>query len=192
MSATPADVVLRDVWDGRVWRANVFRLVEERADVTALWAPRGIHRWIPVDAAGREIRIPQAEWTLAPRTTAEESLTLVRPRAAHSLWLMWDAHGRFSHWYVNFEEPLGRSPLGFDYRDWKLDLIVSADGTMRWKDEDELEEAHRRGLLDAGAVRAEAERVLADPPWPTGWEAWRPDPVWPAPSFPSGWDLPPA
>nr|MBA2475753.1 DUF402 domain-containing protein [Actinomycetota bacterium] len=58
----------------------------------------------------------------------------------------------------------------------------------RWKDEDELDEAASLGLLDAAAVRAEAERVLADPPWPTGWEQWRPDPSWPAPRLPAGWD----
>jgi len=32
--------------------------------------------------------------------------------------------------------------------------------------------------------------VLADPPWPTGWEAWRPDPSWPVPELPPGWDAP--
>ena len=45
------------------------------------------------------------------------------------------------------------------------------------------------GLLDSDEVRAEAERVLAAPPWPTGWEAWRPDPSWPAPALPDGWDV---
>jgi hypothetical protein len=155
-----------------------------------LWAPAGIERWLPVDAEGREIRIPQDEWTLATRVTVEETLTLVRPSLAYSIWLMWDEQGRFSHWYVNFEERLGRTRFGFDYKDWKLDLIVDADGTLHWKDEDELAEAARLGLVDPDAVWAEAERVLADPPWPTGWEDWRPDPAWPIPRLPDGWDVP--
>jgi hypothetical protein len=196
-----------------VWRANVFRLVEARDDLVVLWAPAGVERWLPVDAAGSEIRIPQAEWTLTTRPTGEETLTLARDGSRHSLWLMWDEQRRFSHWYVNFEEPLGRTPFGFDYHDWKLDLVVQADAiaraadavplpttgrahdlktqsassyTMRWKDEDELEEAASRGILDADEVWAEARRVIADPPWPTGWEDWRPDPTWPAPRFPDG------
>jgi hypothetical protein len=32
--------------------------------------------------------------------------------------------------------------------------------------------------------------VLAERPWPTGWEDWRPDPQWSPPSLPEGWDNP--
>jgi hypothetical protein len=54
-----------------------------------------------------------------------------------------------------------------------------------------LEEAVRRGVFSAGRaaeIRANAERLLADPPWPTGWENWQPDPGWQAPSLPPGYD----
>ena len=50
------------------------------------------------------------------------------------------------------------------------------DGTYRWKDEDELEQAAALGIVDAAAVRAEGQRVLEEWPFPTGWEDWRPDP----------------
>ncbi len=50
---------------------------------------------------------------------------------------------------MNFEQPLRRTPVGFDTFDEKLDLIVMPDGTYRWKDEDELEQAAALGLLDA-------------------------------------------
>jgi uncharacterized protein len=142
---------------------------------------------LPADADGRRLRIPADEWTLEPGTTSREALALTRPGAAHSIYLFWD-DGRFSHWYVNLEEPLRRNAVGFDTFDHKLDLIVEADGAWRWKDEDELEEAARRGILDAAAVRAEGERVLAAWPFPTGWEAWRPDPAWPVPQLPAGWE----
>jgi Protein of unknown function (DUF402) len=89
---------------------------------------------------------------------------------------------------VNFEEPARRTSLGWDYRDHKLDLIVRPGGSVEWKDEDELAQAGAAGLLDEAAVRAEAERVLADPPWPTGWERWRPEPTWRVPVLPEGWE----
>ena len=139
----------------------------------------------PEEAA--EIRIPRPDWRLGERTTQLDSLVLFRPGARHSLWHYW-ADGRFTHWYVNFERHLGRSAIGWDYVDDKLDLVVEASGEWRLKDEDELEQADAAGLVDAGAVRAEAERLLADPPWPTGWEDWRPDPAWPPPQLPDGWD----
>jgi hypothetical protein len=40
----------------------------------------------------------------------------------------------------------------------------------------------------AAAVRAEGERVLAEWPFPTGWEDWEPDPSWPPPSVPDAWE----
>jgi hypothetical protein len=181
------DVVLREIHFGRVWRANACRLVEERDGVIVLWSPPGIARKLPLDDAGNEIRLPRADWRLGERLTMMDSLGLLRVSDRHSLWHFW-VDGRFSHWYVNFERHMGRSKFAWDYVDDKLDLVVDASGDWRLKDEDELEQAHAAGLLDAVAVRAEAERLLADPPWPTGWEDWRPDPNWPPPRFPEGWD----
>ena len=55
----------------------------------------------------------------------------------------------------------------------KLDLIVTPDNTLRcWKDEDELEHAASLGVLDADEVRAEADRVVAVWPFPTGLNTW--------------------
>jgi hypothetical protein len=69
---------------------------------------------------------------------------------------------------------------------------VPADtGEPQWKDEDELEAATRQGRVtadEARALRAEGERVVAERPWPTGWEDFRPDPAWTTPSLPDGWD----
>ena len=90
---------------------------------------------------------------------------------------------------MNLERWLGRGPRTIDYVDEKLDLVVSPDGSVRWKDEDELQLAAELGLLDAGEVYAEAKRVLAAPPWPSGWEDWRPNPAWGAPALPDGWDV---
>jgi predicted RNA-binding protein associated with RNAse of E/G family len=175
------------VWRGRVWRAQACRLVEETTARVVLWAPAGAATFLPVDRSGRPLRIPCDDWSLEPAASSRDSLCVAEPNAAHSIWHYW-TDGRFSHWYVNLEEPLRRSAVGFDTFDHKLDLIVEPDGTWRWKDEDELEEAARRGIVDAAAVRAEGERVLAAWPFPTGWEEWRPDPAWPSPKLVPGWE----
>ncbi|HEX9417400.1 MAG TPA: hypothetical protein VF895_11930 [Gaiellaceae bacterium] len=75
---------------------------------------------------------------------------------------------------------------GFDYFDQKLDIVIEPDGTVRWKDQDELAEAASLGLVDAEEVWAEARRVIANPPFPTGWEDWRPDPRWEPRRLPAG------
>jgi uncharacterized protein len=99
-------------------------------------------------------------------------------------------------WYINLEQPLCRFPLGFDYLDEMLDIIVSPDlSAWRWKDEDELAEAIEYGMVTkerAAYLYREGERVAN---WIqsgkssfNGWENWKPDPAWQAPVLPAGWD----
>ncbi len=179
-----SDAVWRDVHRGRIWRAQACRIVEESPRLIVLWFPAGCPAKIPA----RGLRIPGDRWELVDTAPTRDSLSLSRPGRAHSIYVFWGDAGEFSHWYVNFEQPLRRSAVGFDTFDEKLDLIVRPDGSYEWKDEDELEQADAAGLLDANAVRAEATRVLEEWPFPTGWEDWRPDPAWPIPQLPVGWE----
>jgi len=87
-------------------------------------------------------------------------------------------------WYVNFQQPLRRTPLGFDTMDEILDLVVSPDcRTWERKDVDEVELAFDMGFLsDSDAKRIEGncravEESLArgDVPWDRSWGTWRPD-----------------
>jgi len=188
VAAGGVDWALRDIWFGQVWRAFACRLIEDHGDLLVLWLPAGSPGKIPVGPDGRELRIPRRDRVLGDRAGGRDALALIRPMRRHSIWLFW-ADVDLDYWYVNFERPLGRSAVGFDQVDEKLDLIVSPDGVLRWKDEDELAEAAALGLVDADEVRAEAARVLADWPFPTGWEDWRPDPVWSLPELPGGWEI---
>jgi uncharacterized protein len=175
------------VHDGRVWRAQACRVVEESAAVIALWIPEGAPGKLPIGTDGRRLRIPGDHWELEDSVSNEDILCVARRGRAHSIYLF-PSRSDF-HWYVNFEEPLRRTAIGVDTFDQKLDLLVFPDGSYRWKDEDELEAAAALGLLDADEVRAEAARVLEEWPFPTGWEDWRPDPSWPIPQLPEGWDV---
>ena len=66
-------------------------------------------------------------------------------------------------WYVNLQQPLRRTPLGFEAMDMMLDVVVEPDLTWRWKDEDEFADLLDRGLVDAATgdrVRREGEAVI--------------------------------
>ena len=124
-------------------------------------------------------------------------LMLARPGAAHAFSAFWLAEDwSFLGWYVDLQAPFKRTAVGFDSEDYVLDLVVEADLAWRWKDEDEFADAQRIGRFtpaQAAKIRAEGERVIAsieDASWPcdAGWEAWRPDPAWPIPDVPEGWD----
>lgn len=120
-------------------------------------------------------------------------LQLVRAGDPWSLSLLRDADDRFTGWYVNLQEPLRWTELGYDTRDNLLDLWRPLDGEWRWKDEDELERARARGALstsDVRAIRDAAERAIRRLELPTGWEEFEPDASWPVPPLPPGWDTP--
>ncbi len=119
-------------------------------------------------------------------------LWLQRLDRPHSLGLFWNESWDFRGWYVNLQEPVRRSLLGFDTRDQALDITVAPDGTWAWKDEDHLAFLVEHGAFtaeEAAVIRAEGERVVEEWPFPTGWENWRPDPAWAVPTLPEGWDV---
>ena len=181
-------VALRDVWFGVVWRAIASVVVEDVPGRSVFWIPAGSQAGYPVDADGREIRLFQPDYSRGLRQTKVGCVVLCEEGAPWTLWHFQDEDGEFDRWYVNFERYLGRSAIAYDSIDHKLDLIARPDGSLEWKDEDELEEAGRQGLVDVGEIRRDAEVAVADPPWPTGWEDFSPDSSWAIPDLPAGWD----
>jgi predicted RNA-binding protein associated with RNAse of E/G family len=116
----------------------------------------------------------------------------VRAGDAHTIELFWDEGWGFLGWYINLQAPLLVQGNHFDTTDLELDIAVRPDGTWEWKDEDGFAEIQELGILDAAAaaeVRAEGERVIAERPWPTGWEDWRPPAEWKPLHLPEDWHV---
>ena len=179
-------LALREIWHGQVWKARPWIVVEDTPELLVLWIPRGARTVLPTS------KLPTGSWGNRPSKFRTNALRLTRPGASHSILLFFSEDCAFERWYVNLERPLGRGAVGFDLDDLFLDLLVEPDRSHRWLDEDELEQALEAGLLtteDAAAARAEGERVLAEWPFPTGWENFRPDPRWELPELPAGWDV---
>lgn len=119
-------------------------------------------------------------------------LRFMRPGDAHTVELFWWEDWSFRGWYVNLQAPLVVRGNRFDTTDWALDVVVDPDGAWHWKDEDDFERAQELGVLDAAqaaAVRAEGERVIAERPWPTGFEGWRPPADWGPLPLPEDWHV---
>lgn len=181
-------VALRDVWFDAVWRAVAGITVEDAPGRSVFWIPAGSQAAYPADTDGTEIRLPRPAFGRDLRRTKRPIVVVCDEGAPWTLWLFFGDDG-FDHWYVNFERYLGRTAVAYDSVDHKLDLIVDPDGALRWKDEDELEQAGALGLVDVAAVRRDAELAVTRPPWPTGWEAFEPDAAWEPAELPPGWDL---
>jgi hypothetical protein len=82
--------------------------------------------------------------------------------------------------------------------DQVLDVIIELDRqTWSWKDDAAFEGAVRDGRFtgaEGAAIRAEGLRAVemagrGEPPFNEGWERWQPDPSWPIPVLPEGWDV---
>jgi hypothetical protein len=162
-----------------------------------LFVPSGTG-WMAPFHDGRRLKIPQTEFELAPLRYEDEIhvLSFAWPDTWYAVLLLlhpdWSPHS----WYVNLEEPLRRTELGFDTLDHELDVIIELDGSWRWKDEDDLAESIRRGVIpaeDEPRLRADGERAVRrvldrEPPFDRDWTAWSSDPSWAVPILPEGWD----
>ncbi len=196
----PGDaVVLREVWHGRVWTARPAVVVEDTPEQQMFYVPSDVRWMCPTPPEGGRLRIPTDGWVLEERPSdGVRVLSFAWPGVAHAVLLMWSPEGKLLRWYVNLQEPLRRTAIGFDYLDHALDVELAPDrSSWSLKDEDELGEAVERGIFtreQAAEFHIEgaraAERVLNRvPPFDQTWEGWRPDPAWPVPELPPGWDF---
>ena len=190
--------MLREIWRGQVRSGRPYTVVEDTPSRLLLYAGAGV-RWMrPVGPDGAPLKMRPASWTLREEIATEETLRIITPGSRHSIILFWTAaFAEHLQWYVNLEDPLIRTPIGFDYLDQMLDVVIAADlSGWTWKDEDEFEATVARGILsteDAAVIRAEGERVIAAldarrSPFDEPWDRWRPNPSWPAASLPIGWN----
>lgn len=193
-------IVLRDVLRGRVLAARPATMVRDDDDGWMLYIPVGTVWAAPGDdhddvvAAKMDGRV----WTLRAQTwTGTHVLSFAWPETGHAILHFWDETWTPRSWYVNVEAPLRRSELGFDTLDHDLDVVVAPDrSAWEWKDEEDVALGVERGVYspeDATAFRREAERGLRrlidhEPPFDREWSDWRPDPSWPVPELPHGWD----
>jgi hypothetical protein len=189
-------LLFRFVWPWRVFSAKPVTVVERRDDRVVLWlapgtltkAPPGFHVSIPELAAGK--------WAHSDWEWYGGRLMIWQAGDSHSTYVSWSDAGEFLGWYVNLETPWRQTALGFDATDHLLDIRVDVDRSWHWKDEDHLAEAVELGLFSAEqaeAFRAEGERAIErieawSAPFGEGWEDWRPNPAWPLPSLPEGWN----
>jgi hypothetical protein len=139
-----------------------------------------------------------ARWRLVDETWPWYTTVLVRPGEAHAVHVMLGSAEEFVGWYINLQEPVRRTRLGFDFMDHELDIVVEPDLLCwEWKDEEQFERTQAAGRFteaEARTIRAEAERAIGRirakaSPFCDGRENWSPPNEWPIPVLPNGWDV---
>jgi hypothetical protein len=194
-------ILLREIWDRQIWSARPAIVVQDTPELIACYIAPGSHWKMPRSSSGERVspaRRQQEGWVLHDAVWLDIGLLrLSIPRENYSVLIFWDSSGAQTHWYINLEEPLERTALGFDYWDQVLDVILTPDLTSwRWEDEDELEESIIAGLVTeelAAALHVRGREVVAKLQSGksvfNGWERWHPDASWNLPALQGGWDV---
>ena len=182
----------RDVWHGEVMLGWGGIVVRDDDDLLVLYMPEHA----PLAFTDRDHWGGPHPWSGRDHWHGHGVLQLQRPGDMHAVWVFWHGPAReFGAWYVNIQEPFRRTAIGFDTQDLELDLVVSVDGSWRFKDDEHLDPWVERGRWTAeevATIRAEGRRLGAELDagrrwWSDDWAAWRPDPGWPTPTLPQGW-----
>ena len=148
----PGDhILLREISRGKVWSGRPYTVVEDAPSRLALHSGAGV-RWMrPARLDGTNLRMREQAWILKEDTWHTEALRIVTPGSRHSVLLLWTAGFReLLLWYVNLEDPLARTPIGFDYVDQLLDIEiepvrVAMEGRGRVRPGDRRWHDHSRG-----------------------------------------------
>ncbi|WP_164743517.1 DUF402 domain-containing protein [Microbacterium sulfonylureivorans] len=149
-------------------------MLSDDADVIAGWTSTGteIAYWATADGADpRTVPLGsrfRQRLTTARRTwTGGGMLRVVPLRERWQVLHFWnDATGDFLGWYVNLESEKLRREASIDAVDWHLDLLISPDFVVTWKDEDEAAAAAGTPYLrveDLNSARATGEAIASDP-----------------------------
>ena len=169
-------------------------VVEDSDELISLWLPEGTTGQMSYGLVPG-LRLPwrAGEWELRESVWRWcSALFLIVPGEWRATWVTWlpkggrvtrrgtpglrggittidmlsdVAGGEFMGWYVNIQEPLVRTPTGFDMRDLQLDIVVDAERNSHWKDEDELDRSVELGVISAAVAeraRLEGRRAVAD------------------------------
>lgn len=182
----------------KVFWATPTIVVQDTSELIVLYMPAGVlgkdtdHKPTPQELLSIDkIHISDTQWE---RT---DVLILVVPEEAFSTYIMWETGTKnLDCWYVNLQEPIRRTNIGFDTMDNMLDVVISPDmSEWSWKDEDEFEEAQKVGFYSAEKafeIRAAGEKAIQlvtkeRCSFYKQWEKWQANPEWELPKLSPNW-----
>jgi hypothetical protein len=173
-------------------------VVQDAPDLIVLYMPAGVqgknvdHKPATSELfSANTINIIDFQWK---RT---DVLMFIVPDEGFSTYLMWETGTKILDcWYVNLQEPVCRTSIGFDTKDNMLDIVISPDmSTWRWKDDDEFVAAQKVGFYSpekAQEIWAEGERAIKlitkeRRDLYKKWKMWQANPEWELPILSPDW-----
>lgn len=203
-------IVHRGIVNGQVRVAKSMTVVCDTKEETILVLVPQAPCQFPSDLIERKYspseKVAQSRWDVQERGSwqmvdwlwkSQRILIFMKPLLYYAVYLRWEHEtDKFLGWYVNFESPFVRSPLGFDTLDLELDLLIQPDGSYNWKDMADYHEGVRRGAINedmAKEIEVAREQVMQHirdrrSPFDDTWIDWKPDPTWSIPRLHPDWN----
>ncbi len=178
---TGRTVLRREVLHGRPWMEQPVTVVHDGAECLAVLLVPGSPFTFFAHPFGPH------PWNRHRAWQGSSVLQLHRDGDAHAAWKFFDLRGAFTHWYVNFQEPVVRDVSrdgggAFSTADLGIDIVFPSDGSpWRWKDEGDPDQMVTSGRItdaERDRIRAEAGSVAASlqagQRWWSAWDDWNP------------------
>lgn len=201
MGWRPGDVIVeRQIWHGAVMLAFPTTVLEATNDHLVAYIAPGAPFWFPDEPTfpsptGRHPWFGRQGWR------GHGAVVITPYDGDYSVWHFWQGEDReFARWYLNIQEQMRPTAIGFDSQDLELDYVVWPNLSWEVKDDDILEQRVVEGrwtteeIADIRRIGAGIVQDVLEPHrwwWDTRWTFWVPDPEMPPARFPSGWrDVP--
>ncbi len=202
------NVVLRGIYNHRVWIAQSAVVVKDDPDEVALailpgaqcampegyingkhGVRRGWSRW--EDYRNDDCNMQDFIWH------TNRLLLLMEPEKYYATIYFWrNEDHQFLCYYVNFQLPFTRSANGFDTLDLELDIVIEPAYDWRWKDVEDYQDGIARGILskewtdkiDQAKNEIFQKIEMRSYPFDGFWLNWTPHSSWSPPKLPENWD----
>ena len=148
----PGDqVVVRSMWSEKIQIAMPMTVIADTEQISALYLAAGTP--IKNKSTYRSDHLPIGEWELVDDVWRDDLVRVKYAGDAHAYYAMWKG-GRFHRWYINLESPYERTPVGVDFTDHVLDIVVHARrGGLGVEGCRRAGKSGRTGACDSGSSR---------------------------------------
>jgi hypothetical protein len=161
---------------GRVWMDHPVRVIADSGDQLAvLLSPGSTFRFHDDDHP-----LGPHPWRHQTQWSGPDVLQIYRKATPYSVWMFFDGQ-QLRNWYLNFETEVVRRADGFETGDHGLDLIIERDGTLVWKDVEDLYAMYEAGRITSddvlsilAAARAVTNEIRRGERWWSSWDSWTP------------------
>lgn len=206
----PGDsATFREVLNLKVVCARPVTVVQDTPELTALLLAPGVECKISAlflkvmagnaPRASRWDEQSRGEWSMDDTIWRRlRVLKLMRPGDYYAVWVCWQHdNDEFVGWYVNFQTPFVRSPIGFDTFDLEVDLNVAPNLIWEWKDEAEYQEGIKWGVIsnetahEVEKAKSQSLALVESRSWPfdESWTDWKSNDTWELPHIHPSWNV---